>query len=178
MFETSNLAALHKQELRQDRPPLCPTLFRAYTGAGIKRPSSWKRDAKWESRYVRQFRNSTPYQKFLEVFQLFVRQVVVPLLGCGELMYQCPPTLRCQMPSPVRENAILGITYLISDTWYLVFGTRHLIFTGCRLCRRPLRFDDSRHRDIRGGWEGPPSPEASRISLVIVQWCTCAGLFP
>ena len=36
------------------------------------------------------------------------------------------------------------------------------LFTGCRLCRRPLRFDDSRHRDIRGGWEGPPSQEARK----------------
>ena len=36
------------------------------------------------------------------------------------------------------------------------------LFTGCRLCRRPLRFDDSRHRDIRGGGRGlrkPGSPK-------------------
>ena len=35
-------------------------------------------------------------------------------------------------------------------------------FTGCRLCRRPLRLDDSRHRDIRGGWEGPLSQKARK----------------
>ncbi|CAE8611034.1 unnamed protein product [Polarella glacialis] len=101
LFETADLAALHRQTLREDRPPLCPSLFRAYVSAGIKRPGAWKQGTRWETRYVKQFRKSGPYHCFMELYHRFIKQVVVPLLGCGELLYQCPPTLRCQMPSVV-----------------------------------------------------------------------------
>lgn len=101
LFETSDLAALHREKPREDRAPLCPTLFRAYVNAGIKRPSTWKRSTKWEATYVGRFRQSEQYNGFMETYHRFIKQVVVPLVGCGELMYQCPPTLRCQMPSPV-----------------------------------------------------------------------------
>lgn len=33
-----------------------------------------------------------------KVYDDFIHFVVVPLLDCGELLYQRPPTLRCQMP--------------------------------------------------------------------------------
>lgn len=101
LFETTNLAGLHREDLRPDRPPLCPTLFRAYTNAGIKRPGAWRQSTKREAKYVKRFRESEPYQRFIAVYRSFVLEFVVPLLGQGELIYQCPPTMRCQMPSPV-----------------------------------------------------------------------------
>lgn len=99
LFETADLSSLHRQELRDDRPPLCPTLFRAYVNAGIKRPRSWRQSTKWEGKYVRKFRESSEYQRFIEVYTRFVQEVIEPLLGCGALIFQCPPTMRCQMPS-------------------------------------------------------------------------------
>ncbi|CAE8597220.1 unnamed protein product, partial [Polarella glacialis] len=102
LFECSELAALHLQELSEKPVPLCPTLLRAYHAAGLKRPPSWKRAVMWQERRVKQFRRSEPYRRFIETYRRFIHQVVLPLVGCSEgLMYQSPPTLRCQMPSVV-----------------------------------------------------------------------------
>ncbi|CAJ1379831.1 unnamed protein product [Effrenium voratum] len=98
MFETSDLAGLHKAPLNQ--VPLCPTLLRAYHLAGLKRPKSWRQKEKWQKRYVQSFRRSAQYLCFLEVYHRFMLELVVPMLG-HELLYQCPPTLRCQMPGVV-----------------------------------------------------------------------------
>eukprot|EP00933_Yihiella_yeosuensis_P033957 TRINITY_DN27545_c0_g1_i1.p1 TRINITY_DN27545_c0_g1~~TRINITY_DN27545_c0_g1_i1.p1 ORF type:complete len:410 (-),score=50.05 TRINITY_DN27545_c0_g1_i1:315-1481(-) len=105
IFETSSLEMLHQQELNGKQPPLCPTLFRAYVNAGIKRPREWRSSTKWETKYVNRFRQSEPYERFMETYHRFINEIIVPLVGHGELMYQCPPTLRCQMPSVVASCA-------------------------------------------------------------------------
>eukprot|EP00928_Gymnodinium_smaydae_P031576 TRINITY_DN23133_c0_g1_i2.p1 TRINITY_DN23133_c0_g1~~TRINITY_DN23133_c0_g1_i2.p1 ORF type:complete len:265 (-),score=26.98 TRINITY_DN23133_c0_g1_i2:254-1048(-) len=75
MFETPELAALHLLPPNADRPPLCPTLFRAYVNAGIKRPAAWKQSTRWEAKYVKRFRESPEYGRFLEVYHRFIKQV-------------------------------------------------------------------------------------------------------
>ena len=46
----------------------------------------------------------------------------------------------------LREHTLLPL-----QRRFLVLGTlNHILFTGCRLCRRPFGFQDSRHRDIEG----------------------------
>lgn len=116
MFETSDLERLHKAAL-PERPPACPTLLRAYRLAGVKRPRAWRQKEKWQQRHVQQFRSSGPYRLFLEAYCRFVQDVVLPSVGRGgELLFQCPPTLRCQMPSV----APMGRAHRDSD-----FGAHH-----------------------------------------------------
>merc|ERR1712129_639511 len=90
MFETLNLAALHRAEL-SDHAPLCPTLLKAYHLAGLKRPKAWRQKEKWQWRHIQGFRNSCTYLRFLKLYDRFIDNIVVPLLDCGELLYQRPP---------------------------------------------------------------------------------------
>ena len=69
----------------------------------IKRPKEWRQKEKWPQRHLQKFRQSLAFQRFLEVYDDFIHLVVVPLLACGELFYQRPPTLRCQMPGIWRS---------------------------------------------------------------------------
>jgi len=116
MFEATDLSQLHANQL-SDRPPACPTLLRAYHLAGIRRPKAWRQREKWQKRHVQQFRSSASYLRFLEVYHCFLQSVIRPLLGLdGDLLYQCPPTLRCQMPSVVP----MGRPHRDSD-----FGAHH-----------------------------------------------------
>lgn len=101
LFESPDLAKLHEAEPPQ-RPPLCPTLLKAYHLAGVKRPRAWRQKERWRERHLQQFRASGPFCRFLEVYHRFVNVVVKAEVGTSEeLLYQCPPTLRCQMPGVV-----------------------------------------------------------------------------
>lgn len=103
------LSALH---LRPDPlpavPPLCPTLQHAFRAAGRKIPPRWARvmGAGRNKKVILQMHASSAYTAWLEAYDGWVREVVLPAVG-EDLYYQRPPTLRVAMPS--QHVATIGV---------------------------------------------------------------------
>ena len=63
-------------------------------------PPAWGLLAARRKEHIRAFRRSAEYAAWVEAYRRFVRGVVAPLVGDARgVAFQCPPTLRCQLPS-------------------------------------------------------------------------------
>lgn len=107
--EDEELVDIHKryagEKLPHD-PPLCPTLQHAFRLGGRKLPGSWTaRHRNMSSRYAR-LHASEPYQVWLDGYDAWVRNVVLPIVG-SSIYYQRPPTLRVAMVS--EHKATIGV---------------------------------------------------------------------
>ena len=97
----NSLANLHLQPLNSASVPLCPALLFAHKHGGHKLPTKWKRALMDNKSLISRFTKSPHYKSFILAYKELVEQIVAPLC-CGDetgIVYQCPPTLRVQMPS-------------------------------------------------------------------------------
>lgn len=96
------LSCLHLRgpEISQFAPPLCPTLMYAFRLGGFALPPDWVKAMMRGKRHISKLHSSHEYQSWLEGYDQFVREVVLPSLGDPVgVYYQRPPTLRVAMPS-------------------------------------------------------------------------------
>lgn len=75
--------------------PLHHKLARAFTACGISVPGDQRR---YDGALRAMLDASAPWKDFLKTYRQFVKEVVAPLCGTDQLIYQCPPTLRISMP--------------------------------------------------------------------------------
>ena len=99
-------AALSQMHTLPELPvqvPNCPKVMHAFKFAGRKMPKPWTKALMREKRLIASMEKSEPWLAFMEVYNRFVRDVVVPLCGPVEetkgIRCQAPPTLRVHMPS-------------------------------------------------------------------------------
>eukprot|EP00040_Diaphanoeca_grandis_P039118 m.258184 g.258184 ORF g.258184 m.258184 type:complete len:373 (-) comp36249_c0_seq1:77-1195(-) len=105
------LSSLHRRTLTKV-PPLNPRLIHAFRFAGIKLPTSWKKAEQRQRQMIHRMIASPPYVKFMTIYQKFITEVIVPVLG-GSLRFQTPPTMRIHMPC--RKPTILPHTDMDYD---------------------------------------------------------------
>ena len=98
---TDDLSSLHHVMQKRMRPgsppPLCPALLRSLSRT-LKVPKAWGR--KKLKGHIKEFRRSPAYTVWLDTFRAFVRNAIAPLIG-ESFAFQCPPTLRIQLPSRI-----------------------------------------------------------------------------
>ncbi|CAE8624945.1 unnamed protein product [Polarella glacialis] len=93
------LSHLHSSVPLEGDAPLCPALLTAFA-RDRKVPATWRLLASRRKQHIKSFRATAEYAAWLDAYRRFVREVVAPLVGDPEgLVFQCPPTLRCQLPS-------------------------------------------------------------------------------
>ena len=101
------LDTLHLREAPTDDTPVpsCPTLVHAFAHAGHKLPRAWKQ-AKSSAKAVQKLHRTPAYQAFLRLYDLFVKEVLLPSCAGHDMVYQRPPTLRVAMPA---RTATIGL---------------------------------------------------------------------
>lgn len=91
------LDQLHTRPLT-GKPPLSPALLAAFA-RGTKVPKEWGFVSSRRKEHIRQFRRAPEYKEWIDVYRRFVEDVVAPLVDDPRgIAFQCPPTLRCQLP--------------------------------------------------------------------------------
>ena len=114
MFELAPgfpLCDIHKMDL-PSRAPLSLALLHGFTVAGVKVPKLWNKARLHKKDRLKKFVASRAFKDFQEVYDRFMEEVVVPLIGDPSgLVYQTPPTFRVQLPS---RNP-MGIRHKDSD---------------------------------------------------------------
>mmetsp|Transcript_88034 Transcript_88034/g.234072 ORF Transcript_88034/g.234072 Transcript_88034/m.234072 type:complete len:165 (+) Transcript_88034:130-624(+) len=97
--EGIELCSLHNMEL-PERAPISLALMHGFTVAGYKCPKSWNKARSRKKERLKKFVASRAFQNFQSTFNLFVNEVIVPLIGdAAGVVYQNPPTFRVQVPS-------------------------------------------------------------------------------
>jgi hypothetical protein len=77
--------------------PLCPALADSLVKTGRYAFPQMKKKM---NMYTRAYQSSTPYQKFVSLYEKFIVDVVAPHINDPQgLLYQFPPTLRISMPA-------------------------------------------------------------------------------
>lgn len=93
-----DLGHLHTYSL-EGEPPLCPALLTALARQR-KVPPSWRLLSSRRKEHIRAFRRAPEYKAWVEAYRHFIQDVVAPLVGDPlGVVFQCPPTVRCQLPS-------------------------------------------------------------------------------
>jgi hypothetical protein len=94
--------AMHELTELPETPPTFVKLAHSYRHAGRKLPREWRLAIRpgEERRAFARLAEHSAWREFEETYERFVKREIAPLCGDAEgVVYQCPPTLRCAMPS-------------------------------------------------------------------------------
>jgi hypothetical protein len=100
------LGALHTVPLGEEAP-LCPALIFAQKHAGRKLPRLWKGALMHRKKTIKRLHDDPDYKEFIAAFRVLVATLIAQLCGDSSgVVFQCPPTLRVQMPARTPTIAL------------------------------------------------------------------------